>query len=86
LRDKASGQRNASWGLGAEIRLTPALLGIAETYGDNQGSRFGQLGLRYALMIDLLQIDATYGQQLSGAAESTHWLSLGIRYTPAHFF
>lgn len=85
VKDKASRLNSASWGVGGEIKLHPELLGIAETYGDNRGFSYGQVGFRYAVKPDLFQVDATLGQQLSGEGSSRS-ISLGIRYTPDRFF
>ncbi len=85
LKDKASGRNSASWGIGGEFKLRSRLLGIAETYGDNRGMSYGQVGVRYSVIPDLFQVDATVGQQLSGEGNS-RWMSFGIRYTPAKLF
>lgn len=85
LKDKASGLNSASWGIGGEFKLQPKLLGIAETYGDNRGMSYGQVGVRYSVIPDLFQLDTTVGQQLSGEGNS-RWVSFGIRYTPAKLF
>lgn len=85
LKDKASGLHSASWGIGGEFKMHAKLLGIAETYGDNRGMSYGQIGIRYSVIPDLFQLDATLGQQLSGEGNS-HWISFGIRYTPDRLF
>jgi len=85
LKDKSSGLHSASWGIGGEFKMHAKLLGIAETYGDNRGMSYGQIGIRYSVIPDLFQLDATVGQQLSGEGNS-HWISFGIRYTPDRLF
>lgn len=85
LKDKASDLNSASWGIGGEFKLHSKLLGIAETYGDNRGMSYGQIGVRYSVIPDLFQVDATFGQQLSGLGDS-NWVSFGIRYTPQKLF
>lgn len=85
LKDKSSGLHSASWGIGGEFKMHAKLLGIAETYGDNRGMSYGQIGIRYSVIPDLFQVDATVGQQLSGEGNS-HWISFGIRYTPDRLF
>lgn len=85
LKDKASGLNSTSWGIGGEFKLHQKLLGIAETYGDDRGSSYGQVGVRYSVIPDLFQVDATFGQQLSGPGER-RWVSFGIRYTPDKLF
>lgn len=88
LKDKGSGLNSASWGIGGEFRLHSRMLGIAETYGDNRGVSYGQIGVRYSVVPDLFQVDATVGQMLSGEGKNgnNHWLSFGIRYTPGRLF
>lgn len=85
LKDKASGLNSTSWGIGGEFQLRSKLLGIAETYGDSHGMSYGQMGIRYSVIPDLFQVDATFGQQISGEGNS-HWVSFGIRYTPDRLF
>lgn len=85
LKDKASGLNSASWGIGAELKLHPLWLGIAETYGDNHGNAYGQTGVRYSVIPNLFQVDATFGLQISDPDEA-HWVSFGLRYTPDKLF
>ena len=85
LKDKASSLESATWGIGGEFKLHPKLLGIAETYGDNRGFSYGQVGVRFSVVPNLFQVDATYGRQLSGNGAS-NWVSFGIRYTPDKLF
>ncbi len=85
LKDKASSLNSALWGIGGEFKLHSKLLGIAETYGDNRGVSYGQTGLRYSVIPNLFQVDATFGRQLSGEGNS-RWISFGIRYTPDRLF
>jgi hypothetical protein len=85
IRDKASASNSLSWGVGGEFKLQSKLLGIAETYGDNRGTSYGQVGVRYSVVPDLFQVDATLGKQLSGESNMS-WVSFGIRYTPAKLF
>lgn len=85
LKDKASGLNSTSWGIGGEFKLRAKLLGISEIYGDNRGLSYGQVGIRYSVIPDLFQVDATFGHQLSGEGAS-HWVSFGIRYTPDKLF
>ncbi|MEY4763822.1 MAG: hypothetical protein RI907_495 [Pseudomonadota bacterium] len=85
LRDRASSQHSLTWGLGAEVRLTGPWMGIVEAYGDNHQQAYGQVGLRYTIVPELFQVDATVGRHLSGTS-SGEWLSLGLRYTPEHLW
>lgn len=85
LRDKASHQNRFTWGLGAEIPASPRWLLIAESFGDSRNRPFVQTGLRYAILPNLLQIDATLGQQLN-PLPGGRWLSFGLRFTPDRLF
>lgn len=85
LRDKANREDRATWGLGGEYFLYPQLAVMAETFGDDKNKPYGQAGLRYWLIPDLLQIDTTVGQQHDGG-RSSRWLSFGLRWTPAQIF
>ncbi|MEZ0232899.1 MAG: hypothetical protein ACAH12_08670 [Methylophilaceae bacterium] len=78
LHDKAEEKNKLTWGIGSETRINPSLQFIAEVYGDNQSRAFHQLGLRYWLVQDRIQIDTTYGNRFSNDSEE-RWLSFGIR-------
>ena len=70
-----------TWGLGTEAQLTERTWLIAETFGQNQGKPFHQLGLRHWLVPDRIQLDATYGNRNGGGER---WFSIGLRLlTPA---
>jgi hypothetical protein len=85
LVDNASGKGNMTWGTGGEFQLTPRLLAIAETYGDDHSQPFWQVGGRYSVVPNLVQVDTTVGQQFSGAS-SGRWISVGLRITPDRMF
>lgn len=81
LRDKARAKGLATLGLGLEHAQTDRMQWIAETFGEQGKSPFFQAGIRYALIKNILQVDATLGGQ-AGAASTSRWFSLGLRYTP----
>ncbi|WP_026224816.1 hypothetical protein [Methyloversatilis thermotolerans] len=85
LHDRQSDRSNLTWGVGAEVKLGGAWTGIVETFGDNRDKPFWQVGARYALVPDRVQIDATIGQQFAGPGDS-QWFSLGLRLTPDRLF
>lgn len=85
LRDRASGTSKSTWGLGSEYRATTRILAIAEAFGDNTAKPYWQVGARYALIPDRVQIDATVGQQFAGPRDS-RWISFGLRLTPDGLF
>lgn len=81
LHDKESRKESMTWGLGSEVVMNPRLLGILEVFGDERARPFAQIGVRYSIVPNLFQIDATLGRQLDGIREH-RWISFGIRYTP----
>jgi hypothetical protein len=85
LRDSASSQDNMTWGLGGEFQTGTRLLLIAESYGDDKTRPYLQTGVRFSVLPNLFQIDATTGQQL-GSSSSTRWISFGLRWTPERMF
>ncbi len=85
LHDTASRANRATWGLGAEVRLGERLAAMAESFGDNRSRPYWQAGLRYFVVPDLVQVDATAGGRFAGARDE-RWLSLGIRITPERLF
>jgi hypothetical protein len=85
LRDKASNQDRRTWGLGFEIPTVSRLTLIVESFGDDQNRPFWQSGVRFAVVPNLFQIDATVGQQ-AGSDAGGRWLSLGFRWTPDRLF
>lgn len=85
LRDRASRQDRATWGLGLEYYPAPRVALIAESFGDDQAQPYWQTGLRYSIVPELLQVDTTVGAQHDGR-RGGRWLSLGLRWTPARLF
>jgi len=83
LRDGAARRDRLTWGLGTEIQLSARAWLLAETFGQNQGRPMHQLGLRYSLVPDRVQLDATYGNR-NGTHLRERWFSIGLRLlTPA---
>ncbi len=68
----------STWGLGSEIALRPGLQLIAESYGESGQRAVVHGGLRYWLVPDRVQIDATYGTQARWGAPQ-RWISIGLR-------
>lgn len=68
----------ATWGLGSEIKLRDDLYLIPEAFGNDRGRPFFQLGLRHWIVKDRLQMDATFGNRLSGDT-AERWFSVGLR-------
>ena len=78
LDDRNTAVLRPTWGLGAEIRLLPRLHAIAETYGQKGEKASQQIGLRYWIVPDRVQVDGTLGSQRSGPP-ARNWISLGLR-------
>lgn len=85
LKDQASSIQNVTWGIGGEFQVASRLLAISEVFGDNRNQPYMQVGGRFSIIPDRVQVDATIGQQLDGPS-SGHWLSFGLRLTPEHLF
>ena len=78
LRDRPAAQTLYTWGLGAEVLLVGQLSGIAEIYNQQREKPSTQIGLRYWISPNRLQVDTTLGTQ--GASDGRHtWASLGLR-------
>ncbi|MDO8280667.1 MAG: hypothetical protein Q8K31_01990 [Burkholderiaceae bacterium] len=85
MKDKDTQEKRMTWGVGAEIKASPHILLMAETFGDNKTRPYWQAGARYSVIPDLFQIDATMGQQFTGP-RSGRWISFGLRFTPDRIF
>lgn len=85
LRDRATGRDNATWGVATELYVSPRISGIVETFGDNRQRPFWQVGARFAIVPERVQVDATIGQQYAGSS-SDRWFSFGLRLTPDRLF
>jgi len=85
LRDNASSQDNMTWGLGGDFQTGSRLSLIAESFGDNKNRPYWQAGVRFAVIPNLFQVDATTGQQFGGDSAS-RWISFGLRWTPERLF
>lgn len=78
-------RRGLSYGVGAEIYLTPRFMLATEAYGATGFDRFSQVGVRVWLVPERVQIDSTYGFQLNGP-HRTEWVTLGFRLISKPFF
>ena len=76
LNDRLAHRHALTWGVGGEIEMTPRTWLIAESYGENQGRPYYQLGLRYWIVPNRVQLDATYGNRSHGGE---NWFSIGLR-------
>lgn len=77
--DKDIKEHNAMWGIGFEIPFNSRWSGVGETYGDYRKDTYWQLGLRYAVIPDVFQIDSSIGGLLIHPKEE-RWISLGFHW------
>lgn len=77
-RDNFEDTTLKSWAVGAEIRITDRIQGIAETYGLTRGTPAYQVGMRYWIIPSQLQMDAAFGWQ-HASPENLQWISIGVR-------
>ena len=78
LDDRLAEVERYTWGVGAEIALVPRLWAIAEAYDQKGDKPSAQLGLRYWVVQDRLQVDGTVGSQQSDP-QDRRWVSIGVR-------
>lgn len=76
--DRLGDVKRYTWGLGAEIATGARLWVIAESYNQEGEKPSTQLGLRYWVVQNRLQIDGTFGAQRS-EPQNRNWVSLGVR-------
>lgn len=84
LREGETRRDRLTWGLGTEARLAERTWLIAETFGQDQGKPFHQLGLRHWLVPERVQIDVTYGNR-NGDDTQERWFSIGLRLLTPSF-
>ena len=78
LRVRDEKRTVATWGVGNEIKLRDDLFFIPEVFHNEVGRPFYQVGVRYWVVKDRMQMDATFGNRLaSDTAE--RWFSIGLR-------
>ena len=67
-----------TWGVAGEYSVTARIWALAEFFGSHDEPPLGQCGLRVWIVPQRLQVDATYGRQLTRGQDS-EWFSLGLR-------
>lgn len=82
VRDEDKGR--ATWGLGSETMLTPRVYLIAETFGETRANASYQLGIRYWIVPNHVQVDTTYGNQYGNKTDA-RWFSVGLRLLSVPF-
>lgn len=78
VRRRDLGETVVTWGLGNEIRLRDDLFFIPEVFRNERGRPFYQVGFRYWIVKDRIQMDATFGNRLT-TDTGERWFSIGMR-------
>lgn len=84
-RERENQENRLTWGLGSEVQFTPRAWLIAESYGQDKGNPFFQMGVRYWIVPGHVQVDTTYGSRF-GAISDQHWFSIGLRLISPSLF
>jgi hypothetical protein len=79
LRPAEERSHRVTWGLGSETRLHRTLFLIAEGYRQEAAGPHYQLGLRYWIVPDRVQVDATIGDRLLQHSNGGRWFTIGLR-------
>ncbi len=75
---RAESRNRGTWGIGSETLITPRLFLIAETFGETYNNAAFQIGLRFWIVPNHVQVDTTYGSQFGDKPDS-RWFSVGLR-------
>jgi len=78
IDDGLSAVRRYTWGLGGEIAAGVRLSTIIETYNQEGEKPSSQIGLRYWVVPNRLQVDGTLGGQRLDP-QNRSWVSIGVR-------
>lgn len=77
-RDILESETDQTWGLGAEFSLQDSLTAIGSIFGADSGRSGYELGLRYSLLNQQLEVDLIYIKDLEAAADD--WFVVGLNY------
>jgi hypothetical protein len=82
--EQALGRTHKTWGIASEAQINERSWLITEVFGQSAPStQFVQMGLRYWIIPNRVQVDTTYGQRLS-TGPTDRSISVGLRLlTPA---
>lgn len=78
LRAAGESRHRLTWGIGTETRVHPSLFIVAEAFKLEASGPHYQAGLRYWVVPNRVQIDATVGDRF-GRSNGAHWYSIGLR-------
>ena len=76
-REQDTRRNHVTWGLGSETQLSERAYLVAETFGAGDGKPHYQVGVRYWVIPDRVQVDTTYGNRMGGGGD--RWFSVGLR-------
>lgn len=84
-RDTVQGEARLTWGFGTEIGVVGTRLQLlGEVFGVRGERPFSQVGFRWWVIPDRLQLDATWGDRWTRASSGERFLTIGLRViTPA---
>ncbi len=84
-RETVAKTTQATWGVGLESLLSERWGAIAETFQQDGGKPLYQLGARFWVLPERVQIDATVGNRFGASGSSQRWTSLGLRVLTPKF-
>ena len=81
LREGETSSDRTTWGLGTETQLNSRVYLIAEAFGQLSRQSQYQVGLRFWVIPDRVQVDTTYGNSFgrAGTGNQARWFSIGLR-------
>lgn len=77
-RDGVERRSITTSGLALEGQISPRVWGVAESFVQDRSRPQFQLGLRFWIVPDHVQVDTTYGDRV-GAGGTERWMSVGLR-------
>jgi len=84
MRDSQDRRDHLTWGIAAETLIAKRISLVAEVFNQGEDKPSFQIGFRYSLVPDRVQVDGTYGKSL-GNDNNGRWLSLGVRLLSVPF-
>ena len=81
LREGETSKDRTTWGLGTETQMNSRIYLVAEAFGQLSRESQYQVGLRFWVIPDRVQIDTTYGNSFgrAGSGNQARWFSIGLR-------
>ena len=81
LRDGETSKDRTTWGVGTETQLNSRVYMVAEAFGQLSRESQYQVGLRFWVIPDRVQVDTTYGNSFgrAGRGNQARWFSIGLR-------